>query len=161
MRDSSHGRLALAVRRPPLWARWVLALAGAAILIAVIAIVTSGGEGSSNPTASERGAEVEANREGRIVVEQDQAPHSAPLGAGVPASVALRAAIARDANRRILHSELTGPLQRVRCGREGPSHGGLRAVRCTAYANGISYPFVAVVDARARRLTWCKVDPPP
>lgn len=161
MRDSSLGRFALAARHPPLWARWLLAILGFAILIVAIRILTSGGEGSSSPTQSERAAEVEANREAQIVIEEDQAPHSAPLRSGIPVRVALELAITTDAHNRILHGELTGPLQSVRCGPPGPLRGGRRALRCSAHANGISYPFVGVVEQRTRRLTWCKVDPPP
>jgi hypothetical protein len=161
MRDSSLGQLAAAARHPPLWVRWLLAIVGFLILIVAVRILTSGGEGSSGSTKSERAAEVEANREGQIVIEEDQAPHSAPLHAGVSAQVALELAITADAHDRILHGQLTGPLQRVRCGPAGPRRGGRQALRCTAHANGIAYPFVGIVDERARRLTWCKVDPPP
>jgi hypothetical protein len=161
MRDSSLVRFALAARHPPLWARWLLAILGFVILIVVVRAITTGGEGSSNPTSSERTAEVEANREGQIVVEEDQAPHTAPLPSGIPTRAALESAIATDARNRILHGELTGPLQDVRCASTGPLHAGRRVLRCTAHANGIAYPFVGVVDERTRQLTWCKIDPPP
>ncbi len=161
MRDSSLVRLALAARHPPLWVRWLLAILGFAVLIVAVRVLTTGGEGSSNPTSSERSAEVEANREGQIVVEEDQAPHTAPLPSGIPTRAALESAIATDARNRILHGELTGPLQDVRCTPTGPLHASRRALRCSAHANGIAYPFVGVVDERTRELTWCKIDPPP
>ncbi|HEY5262619.1 MAG TPA: hypothetical protein VIJ33_10920 [Solirubrobacteraceae bacterium] len=161
MRDSSLVRFALAARHPPLWARWLLAILGFVILIVAVRALTTSGEGSSNPTSSERTAEVEANREGQIVVEEDQTPHTAPLSSGIPTRAALESAITTDARNRILHGELTGPLQSVRCGSAGPLHADRRALHCTAHANGISYPFLGVVDEGARQLTWCKVDPPP
>jgi hypothetical protein len=161
MRDSSLSQLLASARHPPLWVRWLLAIVGFAVLIVVVRALTSGGEGSTGATNSERAAEVEANREGEIVIEEDQSPHNAPLRAGVPAHIALEHAIAADARARILHGQLTGPLQRVHCGAPSPPHAGRLTLRCTAHANGISYPFVGVVDERTRQLTWCKVDPPP
>jgi hypothetical protein len=161
MRDSSLGRLALAARHPPLWARWLLTILAFAVLIfAAVVVVRNYSEGSSAPTKSEREAEVEANREGNIVVEQDQAPHTAPLRSGVPTRVALERAITADARRRIQSGELTGPLQSVRCGPSGSSHAGRRAVHCAVRSAGVTYPFLAVLDEPAHRLTWCKVDPP-
>jgi hypothetical protein len=161
MRDSSLVRFALAARHPPLWVRWLLAILGFAVLILAVRALSTGGESPSNQTSSERNAEVEANREGQIVVEEDQAPHTAPLRSGAPTRAALESAIAADARSRILHGELTGPLQDVRCTFTGPLHAGRRALHCTAHANGIAYPFVGVVDEHTRELTWCKVDPPP
>jgi hypothetical protein len=161
MRDSSLGRLALAARHPPLWVRWVLTILGLAVLILVIRIVLHNGESSSGPSQSERVSEVEANREGQLVVEGDQAPHSSPLPSGIPMRVALERAIARDARNRIGAGELTGPLQRVRCGPAGSPRARRRAFRCSARAAGIAYPFLGVLDEATRQLTWCKVDPPP
>ena len=65
MRDSSLGRLVLAARHPPLWARWLLTILAFAVLtLAVVVFVHNHSEGTSAPTKSEREAEVEANREG-------------------------------------------------------------------------------------------------
>ncbi len=85
MRDSSLGRLVLAARHPPLWARWLLTiLAFAVLILRGCGLRPRHSEGTSAPTKSEREAEVEANREGNVVIEEDQAPHTAPLRAGVP-----------------------------------------------------------------------------
>ncbi|HEY5194517.1 MAG TPA: hypothetical protein VIJ39_11690 [Solirubrobacteraceae bacterium] len=162
MRDSSLGRLALAARHPPLWARWLLTVVAFAVLILVAVIVVhDNSEGSSAPTRSEREAEVEANREGNVVVEEDQAPHSSPLRAGVSTRVALELAIATDARGRIRRGELTGPLQSVHCRSAGQPRAGRQAFHCTARSAGISYPFLGVLDEPMRELTWCKVDPSP
>src|SRR5580698_8582984 len=102
MRDSSLGRLALAARHPPLWARWLLTIFAFAVLILAGAIVIhDNGEGTSSPTKSEREAEVEANREGNIVIEEDQAPHTARLSAGIATLTALERAISGDARGRV------------------------------------------------------------
>lgn len=156
-----------AVLHPPLWARWLLTIAAFAVLIAVVAIVVhnlnheTGGSGSP---ASETKAEAEANREGQIVIEQDQAPHTAGLRlhAGITVAAALEHAIADDVHARIDNGQLTGPLQSIRCRPAGAtSSEGRRPYRCTVRSAGIAYPFLAVANSRSGRLTWCKVDPPP
>ena len=151
----------LAARHPPLWARWLLTILTFAVLtFAVVVFVHDHSEGTSAPTKSEREAEVEANREGNVVIEEDQAPHTARLGSGVATLAALERAISGDAHGRIRAGNLTGPFQSARCEAKGAA-GVNRAFRCTVHAAGVAYPYLAVFDKRTRRLTWCKVDPPP
>jgi hypothetical protein len=150
-----------ALRALPLWARWLLTgLAWALVVVAVIVLIHDVNS-SSSASRSEVDAEAEANREGQIAIRQDEAPHVAALGADVSAQGALERAIAADARARVAHGQLTGPLQSVRCSSAGATRDGRRPFRCTVESAGISYPFMAVADERARRLTWCKVDPPP
>jgi hypothetical protein len=161
MRDSSLGRLAHAARHPPLWARWLLTILAFAVLtLAVVVFVHDHGEGTSAPTKSEREAEVEANREGNVVIEEDQAPHNARLGVGVATLTALERAISGDARGRIQSGNLTGPFRGVHCEAKG-AVGFNRAFRCTVHAASVAYPYLAVLNTRTRQLTWCKVDPPP
>lgn len=160
------GRGSHTVLHPPLWARWLLAIAGFAVLIVVIAVVVrSVNHGSSGGSASEPKAEAEANREGQIVVEQDQAPHTATLhtgaGATMATTVALERAITADVHARIDDGQLTGPLQSVHCREAGSPRGGRQPFHCTVRSAGIEYPFLAVADPRSKTLTWCKFDPPP
>lgn len=122
--------------------------------------VLRGSEGASGPTHQEITAEFEANREGDIVVEEDQAPHTAPLPSGISHQVALEDAIAADARHRVRSGELTGPFQNVSCATFGSSRAGREAFHCTVRSAHIAYRFVAVFDAPARQLTWCKIDPP-
>src|ERR1700729_823615 len=161
MRDSSLGRLVLAARHPPLWARWLLTILTFAVLtLAVVVFVHDHSEGTSSPTKSEREAEVEANREGNIVIEEDQAPHTARLGAGVATLPALELSISGDARGRVRSGNLTGPFQSVHCEAKGAA-GANRAFRCTVRAAGVSYPYLAVLNEHTRQFTWCKLDPPP
>jgi hypothetical protein len=156
---SSLGNVARAVRRPPLWARWLLTLLAFALLILVIRIVATRSVTStaeSSPTA-----EAEANRVGELVITTDEAPHSSSLRAGAPVGSALQSAIASDVQSRIRHGELTGPLQSVRCAPSGQPRAGRRPFSCTVLSAGISYTFLGVADERARTLTWCKSDPAP
>jgi hypothetical protein len=161
MRDSSLGRLALAARHPPLWARWLLTIFAFAVLtLAAVVFVHAHSEGTSTPTKSEREAEVEANREGNIVVEEDQAPHTARLGAGVATLTALEGSISHDARGRVRSGNLTGPFQSVHCEAKGTA-GANQAFRCSVRAGGVAYPYLAVLNRHTRQLTWCKIDPPP
>ena len=148
----------LTAPKAPLWARWLLTLVGFAVLILLIWIAVRNGGGASAPEPS---SETEANRESRIVIAEDQAPHTYRLRRGTNARVALELAIATDVRQRIHQSQLTGPLQRVRCTPAGPAHTGRRPFRCAARAAGLDYPFLGVVDELVRELTWCKRDPAP
>jgi hypothetical protein len=154
------GRLVGAMRDTPLWARWLLTILVFVVLILVGRGFVHNSEGASGPTGAERKAEAEANREGDIVVEEDQAPHTASLRPGAQARAALEAAIAADAHNRIQSGELTGPFQDVRCVASGSPHAGRQAFHCTVRSASIAYTFTAVLDAPAHRLTWCKIDPP-
>jgi hypothetical protein len=126
-----------------------------AIVIAIHAVNDSGA------SPSERSAALEANREGRIALEEDQAPHTSGLGAGAPTRVALQRAIAIDMRNLIRHGALPGPPQGVRCSPSGTRHSGRQAFHCTARAAAIAYPFLGVLDEHARQLTWCKFDASP
>ncbi len=161
MPDSSLRRLVLAARHPPLWARWLLTIfAFAVITLAVVVFVRAHSEGTSAPTKSEREAEVEANREGNVVIEEDQAPHTARLGAGVATLTALERSISGDARGRVRSGGLTGPFQSVHCEAKGAA-GVNRAFRCTVRAAGVNYPYLAVLNEHTQQFTWCKLDPPP
>jgi hypothetical protein len=163
MSSSSHSplsRLSASARRIPLGARWILTILVFLVVSFVLHNVIHDSEGASGPTSQELRSEFEANREGDVVVEEDQAPHTASLRAGVPARAALERAIAADTRNRVRASELSGPFQSVRCASTGATHTGRQAYRCTVRSAGIAYTFLAVLDAPARQLTWCKVDPP-
>lgn len=150
-----------ALRALPLWARWVLTVLAYALVAVAIVVIVHDVNTSSNASRSEADAEAEANREGQIAIRQDEAPHVAALGADVSAQTALQRAIATDARARVVHGQLTGPLQSVRCVPAGVAHDRRRPFRCTVESAGNPYPFVAVADQRTKQLTWCKVDPPP
>jgi hypothetical protein len=142
-----------------MWARWALAIIVAVAVIAgvVIVINRAGPDGAT----SEAGAEAEDNRLADIAITEDQAPHFASLTANSEATSALEHAIARDVRQRIAHGQLTGPLRGVECVAAGASSSGRVPYRCTAQSTDIAYPFLAVVDERRQRLTWCKIDQPP
>ncbi|HTW42685.1 MAG TPA: hypothetical protein VMD79_10260 [Solirubrobacteraceae bacterium] len=151
-------------RALPLRTRWLLTIVVYAAVIAAIVIVVrddgGGSEGSGGSAHAEAAANAQANRVGRVAIAQDEAPHSARLAPGVPLRVALERAISADVRRRVVHGELTGPLQGVSCGAPAPAVAGRRQLSCTARSAGLNYPFVGVADERTEELTWCKIDPP-
>ncbi len=144
---------------PPMWARWVLAIIVAVAVIAAIVIAVH--RAGPEAPASEAGAEAEANRVADIAITEDETPHFAPLSVGLAPASALERAIASDLHQRIASHQLTGPLRAVSCRTSGAARSGRRPYSCTARSAGITYPFLAVLDERHRRLAWCKVDQGP
>ncbi len=150
-------------RAPPLWLRWVVtAMAFAGAIVAVVLIVHAvnkvdpgTGGGAASPAELES-----ANRETRIVVTADQAPHTAALRGGSSPRAAITTAVTADMRSRIASRRLDGPLDRSGCTQTGV-RGATLAFRCSVVAADVTYPFVGVVDQDAKRTTWCKVDPAP
>jgi hypothetical protein len=145
--------------RLPLWARWALALGIAAVLaVALVVYVDHHNTDSLAPESPT--AAVRANREAEIVVAQDQAPHLARLSPMTTGQAGFADVIRADMNRRIASGQIGGPLRRVSCRGDGSS-ARQSGFSCTAAAGGFNYAFVGVLDDRARRVTYCKRDPPP
>jgi hypothetical protein len=148
------------MRRPPLWLQWVLSIVIAAV--AIFALVRFAQSSTNNQITTENAAgAVQANREAEVLVAEDQAPHSVRLRGHGPTLAAIDRAIRADMTTLINQGSLNGPLQHSSCAMTGrPGRAGQR-FRCTASAAGVSYPFLGVVDARARTIVYCKRDPPP
>ena len=149
------------LRAIPVWARWLLTIIAYLIAAAVVIAVIHGGGSTGRPAQAEADAEAEANREGRIAIAEDEAPHHASLRPGAGAATALERAIAADVGARISQHDLTGPLQGVHCVTSGAPLGSRTPFRCTVHSAGLSYTFVAVADEATSELTWCKLDSPP
>lgn len=145
--------------RPPLWARWVLAL-GVGV-IALVALIVFVDHNNNNAEATQSPAAVaQANRQAVIVIGQDQRPHVVALKSGVRPRTALVAAVRADMISMIDSGTIGGPLQRTGCTGLGARAGRLR-FRCTAVASDVNYPFLGVVDVPTRQVTYCKRDLPP
>ncbi len=143
-----------------LWQRFALSLTIAAALLGAMIVFVSR-HNTDSPTSTNDAVQVQANREAEILIEQDQAPRSARLSAGVAPATALERAIHARMARQIAAGAISGPLQRARCRASG---GGTRArtgFSCTAVAGSVTYPFLGVVDTATRRLIYCKRDLPP
>jgi hypothetical protein len=146
--------------RPPLWLRSVLSLGVAAVLVTAL-IVFVDNNSSNGPANIKPAAAAEENREAEILVTQDQAPHVVRLSSGTAPASALAQAVRQEMASRIARTEINGPLKRSSCHPSGSRTGPRVAFMCRVVAGGVSYPFFGVVDVRARRLTYCKRDPPP
>lgn len=147
------------LRRPPMWARWALSLGvGVILLVALIVFVehnNSNSEAVQSPAAVAR-----ANREARIVVQQDQVPHTAALKPGAAPRSGIARVVRADMTAMLATGTIEGPLRHVGCNQTG-DHSGHLLFRCTAVAGGVNYPFLGVVDVRAGQVTYCKRDEPP
>lgn len=139
----------------PLWLRWLLTVAGFGAVAIVVIIVLGSSSSSSNGNAA---ALLRASERVRRGVIHDQAPHSSLLPASVPPVVGLERAIAADVRRRVRRKELAGPTRGVSCTAVDSGQESRRPYRCSARAGAVQYPFFAIADLLARRLTWCKFD---
>ena len=144
----------------PLWSRFVLAAAIAVALVAAMVLFVEGNNTNTNPSLNEA-SEVQANREAETLVAQDQAPRVVRLTSGAAPAAALERAIHARMAAQVAGGAIAGPLKATRCRARGVATPGGRSYSCTVLAGGVIYPFLAVVDARAGRITYCKRDQPP
>jgi len=146
--------------RPPLWLQWVLSIVVAtAAIFALVRFVQSN---TANQITTESPAgEVRQNQEAEALVAEDQTPHTLRLPRHTAPAATLNRAIRADMTTMIDQGSLDGPLQRSSCAPTGPIGMAGQRFRCTVSAAGVSYPFVGVIDARARTIVYCKRDPPP
>ena len=144
----------------PLWARFVLAAVIAVALVAGMVLFVARNNTNTNPSLNEA-SEVQANREAEVLVAQDEAPRVVRLTTGAAPADALEHAIHARMAAQVAGGAIAGPLKATRCEPRGRAGAGGRPYACTVLAGGVSYPFLAVVDPRAHRITYCKRDQPP
>jgi hypothetical protein len=131
----------------------------AAVIVALVRFVQSN---PANQLTTENASGVaQSNREAEILVAQDQAPHTVRLPGQTAAAAAINRAVRADITTMIDDGSLDGPLQHSACAPTRPRAKAGQIFSCTVSAAGVSYPFVGVVDARARTIVFCKRDPPP
>jgi hypothetical protein len=123
-----------------MWAKFVLALGAAAILLVALIIYVDDNN-TDSPPSENLAAQTRANR-----------------GVGPRSGFVHTVRGAMD--NLIGQAIVDGPLQRVRCTRHAAASGML-AFSCVATANDVNYDFVGVVNLASHRLTYCKRDEPP
>lgn len=130
----------------------------AGLLVALVLYVSS--HNTNSPPITNLAAEARANREAETLVSQDQAPHVARMTPGANPAAAIDRAVGTFMAAQIARGAISGPLQRETCAQVGKQVGLRRAFSCTVRAGGVGYRFRGVVDTDARRITYCKRDPP-
>ena len=149
--------------RIPIWLQWVLSLSLAALLITALVVFVRHEDATANEPApvTKPAAIEEQNREARILVRQDQAPHLVTLRSGTAAIAGLRSAVAAYMAHQISLGEIDGPLMHASCGAAAGSTRAREVFRCTVIAANVNYPFDGVVVAADRQIVYCKRDLPP
>jgi hypothetical protein len=147
--------------RLALWQRFVLSLGIAAVLIVALVIYVSHHNTDAVPVNDSASSELQANREAAILERQDQAPHVVRLRAGETPARGLATAVRAEVGRQVSRGSLEGPVTRARCTPARSSGPARLGFDCRVIAVQVSYPFLGVVDARTRRITFCKRDAPP
>jgi hypothetical protein len=116
----------------------------------------------------------------RIRAEQRPVSAIVPPGPKAAMATALAERVLRDARARVENGTLKGPARSSSCApyprtsaRAAEERDGARrrgAYECTVATRKIAilgrtgalgHPFLAVIDYRSGRITWCKVNPPP
>ncbi len=145
--------------RPPLWARWAFSLlVGVAVIVALVVFVEHNNNNSLAHISAKAAAQ--ETEQARIVVGQDQAPHTATLPAGADARTRVTAAVRANIRHRLKQGTIEGQLDSVGC-RQSGRQGAKLGFHCTAVVSHARYPYLAVVDPAARKLVYCKRDLPP
>lgn len=140
--------------RIPLAARWVVSLIIAAVMIVLLVAFVSHNNGNGEAPISKSRLKQEYAQD-TILLHQEQAPHSVHVASAASAQTTLVASVGRLMRRQVTANILPGPVQHVRCwenARQGPRVG----FHCSAKADDISYPFLAVYTPSAHRAVFCK-----
>ena len=145
----------------PLWQRYVISLFVAAVLLVGMVIWVTGHNTDSGPVNNNPAASVRANHEAEVLVAQDQAPHVAGMARGLSATAAVERVIHARVAAQVRDGAIAGPLKRANCHPTGARRAGTIGFSCTINSGSVNYPFLAAVDTAARRVTYCKRDPPP
>jgi hypothetical protein len=139
--------------------RLALALLVAAVLLTAM-VVWVRGHNTDSPPSTNPASQVRANREARILVEQDQSPHSVRLPAGQSGSGAMAGVVHARMARQVASGSISGPLRAARCRAAGRA-GARQEFHCTVESGSVNYLFTGVVDTARARITYCKHDLPP
>ena len=139
----------------------------AAVAVTLAVVVPNINHAKRTHAAAEARAHAAAVAAERRRLTEDQRPHHAAIASRSSAVAELQGAITADARARARRGALPGPaVRRTRCqpaaldraGRAALAAGG-RLFDCLALTPGSgAFGFVAVVDYRDRRLTWCKTN---
>jgi hypothetical protein len=154
------GRVPGALLNRPLWQRFVIATVVAVVLLAAMVVWVSG-HNTDSPPASQQHLSARANREAEIIVEQDQAPHTARLPSGGADAAGLARLLHARVAAQVARGAISGPLRAGECRPTGFGSRTGRGFTCSVESGSVFYPFLGVVNTVTGRVTYCKRDPPP
>jgi hypothetical protein len=140
--------------RIPLAVRWAVCLLVGAVLIVLLVVYVSNHNGNGEAPISKAKLKQE-NAQDTILVQQQQAPHALRVDSTAAARTTLVAGVGRLMRQQVTDNTLPGPVQRVRCW-ESARQGSKVGFHCSAKADDISYPFLAVYTPSAHRAVFCK-----
>jgi hypothetical protein len=140
--------------RIPLALRWIVCLVVGIALVVLLVAFVSHNNGNGEATISKTKLKQELAQD-TILVHQEQAPHTLHAGSPAAAQAQLVLGVGRLMRRQVTANILPGPVQRVRCW-EHARHGAQVGYHCSAEADHISYPFLAVYTPSAHRAVFCK-----
>ena len=103
----------------------------------------------------------EQNREDRIHVRQQQAPHVVKLKPGVTPSDGLHTAVVGYMTKQIDDGAMDGPINRASCRSVRGGTTARQVLRCDVTAADVNYPFDGVVQPAAGVITYCQRVTPP
>jgi hypothetical protein len=155
------------VRQLPLWVRYVIAFGVAAILFVALVIWVHHHTGQSEgvPASPNKAQAAAEQKEAEVVVEQQQAPHVVKLATGSAPAAAAATAIHRYMSSEVSRGLISGPVDgNASCTVNGGSTS-RRLFHCTISAGAkvtrLKYPFAAVVQPTAAKVTYCQMVTPP
>jgi hypothetical protein len=145
-----------------MWVRMTLSLGVVAALIAALVLWVhhQTDDTPSEAQVSNPKAIAEEHREAEIVVGQDQRPHVVAFAASTAPAAEITGAVTGYMRTQVRRGLIDGSLMRSSCARAGGSDS-RQLWRCTVVVANVNYPFDAVIEPAARRLTYCKRDMPP
>jgi hypothetical protein len=147
----------------PRWTQFAITFGAAAIVIVAVVLYVhhAGNDTSQEAPVTSQKAVKEENREANILVRQDQTPHVTTLATGQSAAAGLRSAVVAYMRHQITLGVISGPLSKTSCVTRGGSTSARTALRCSATAASVTYPFYGVVQAPSGQITYCKKDQAP
>ena len=145
--------------RPPLWARWTISIVIGVVVVVLLVRFVSHHNNNAEANISTAGERQEL-QQARTLVGQDQAPRVAAIASGSTAQATLIAAVRHEMKRKIAVGTIDGPLNSIAC-HQTTTKGSRSAYTCSVKAAGTAYPFMAVADAGAHHVVYCKRDLPP
>jgi hypothetical protein len=153
----------IGVRQWPLWVRYAIAFVSAAIIFVALVIYVHdhSSQAEGLPASPNKAQAAATQQEDRIVVEQQQAPHTVKVTSAAAPATAASSAVYAYMDNQVNHGFISGPIDgRASCSAAGGTKSRLLfdcKVEAGTKVTRLKYPFKAVVSPAAARVTYCQV----